>query len=279
MIGARQVAADQGVSAPEALALGLACAGLLAQLCYPLSEGAVRDRVTVAVVVLLAASCVTHAAATRGARWAVGLVLVTAGTGMLAELVGTATGFPFGAYIYTAQGTLGPEVATVPVLVAAAWTVGAYLAWCAATAVLGPQRGLLVVPVAACGLAGWDLYLDPQLVADGKWVWTHPAPSLPGVPTVPLSNYAGWVLVALVISALLYRLNRAVDRAVDRPARSDRPRTAALPLVLYCWTWLGSAVAHAVFLGLPASAGYGLAGMGLLGAPLLARLAAGRRRA
>jgi uncharacterized membrane protein len=273
--GVRQAAAtDRGARAVESLALGLGCAAVLAQICYPLVEGATRDLVTVIVVLLLAASCVAHATATRGVRWAVGLVLVTAGVGLLAEFAGTATGLPFGDYAYTAHGTLGPEAATVPLLIGSAWIFGAYLAWCAATAVLGRGAGVLVVPVAAWGLASWDLYLDPQMVADGKWTWADPAPSLPGVPQVPLSNYAGWVLVALVICGLLYRM----DRALGVPSRAHRPFTAALPPALFCWTWLGSAVAHAVFLGLPASAGYGLVGMGLIGVPLLATQVPGLQR-
>lgn len=269
MIGVRQLAAtDRGTTA-AALALGLGCAGLLAQICYPLTAGSARDLATVAVVLLLAACCVAHAYAVGGLRPAAALTLVTAGVGLLAEFVGTATGFPFGTYVYTAHGSLGPEAGTVPLVVGAAWIFGTYPAWYAARAVVGRERGALVVPVAAWGLAAWDLYLDPQLVADGRWTWTDPVPALPGVPQVPLSNYAGWLLVALVICGLLH----LIDRAPDRPHDGLHPAAAALPLVLFCWTWLGSAVAHVVFLGLPASACYGLAGMGVLGVPLLATLA------
>jgi putative membrane protein len=49
---------------------------------------------------------------------------------------------------------------------------------------------------------------------------------------------------------------------------------------MFLWTWLGSALAHAVFLGLPYSAGYGSVVLGVLGVPLLVRLvrdATGRR--
>lgn len=247
------------------VALGFGGAGVAAQICYPLSEGTQRDLVTVAVVLLLASACVAHAVATRGARWAVGLVLITAGGGLLAEFVGTATGMPFGSYEYTTGGALGWELGPVPLVIGPAWTFGTYLAWCAAQAVLaGRRRGPVTVLVAAWGLASWDLYLDPQMVADGRWSWIGTGPGLPGVPEVPVSNYAGWLLVALVLCA-------AVDR-MDRALGSPQPEYDGLPQVLFCWTWLGSALAHAMFLGLPASAGYGLAGMGLIGVPLLAGL-------
>ncbi|MGH4023576.1 MAG: carotenoid biosynthesis protein [Pseudonocardiaceae bacterium] len=247
------------------VAVGFGGAGVAAQICYPLTEGPLRDLVTVAVVVLLASACVTHAVATRGARWATGLALITVGGGLLAEYIGTATGIPFGSYEYTTDGALGWELGPVPLVIGPAWTFGTYLAWCSAQAVLAePRRGAATVLVAAWGLASWDLYLDPQMVADGRWSWTGTGPGLPGVPDVPLSNYAGWLLVALALCAGVHRMDRALG--------SPPPEHDVLPRVLFCWTWLGSALAHAAFLGLPASAGYGLAGMGLIGIPVLATL-------
>lgn len=266
MIGVRHRAVtDRGA---RQVALGFGGAGVAAQVCYPLTAGAQRDLVTVAVVVLLASACVTHAVATRGARWASGLVLITVGGGLLAEYAGTATGIPFGSYVYTTGGALGWELGPVPLVIGPAWTFGTYLAWCAAQAVLAePRRGVATVLVAAWGLASWDLYLDPQMVADGRWSWTGAGPGLPGVPEVPLSNYAGWLLVALALCTGIHRM----DRAWGGP----RPNDDGLPRALFCWTWLGSALAHATFLDLPASAGYGLTGMGLIGIPVLATLRGG----
>lgn len=242
-------------------AWALAVAAVAMQIAYPLTAGATRDAVSVAVVLLLAGASGVHAVAARGWAWAVVLVVVTALGGFAVELVGTTTGFPFGAYAYAA-GRLGPELHRVPLLIGLAWTAGAYPAWCAAQRVTRrwwPRLGL-----AAVGLAGWDLYLDPQMVADGRWRWADEAAGLPGVPAVPASNYLGWLLVALVMSALLSLAPRPVTD----------PRLDTLPLALYCWTWLGSALAHAVFLGLPFSALYGAVGMGLLGVPLLRALRA-----
>lgn len=247
-------------------AVALAGAGLLAQVVYPLTGGALRAQVTVAVVLLLAAACVAHAAAVRGMRWAAGLVAVTCGGGLLVEYLGTTTGLPFGGYAYTAAGALGPELGPVPLLIGPAWTMGAYPAWCAARAVCGPGRGVRTVLLAAWGLAAWDLYLDPQMVADGRWRWADPSPALPGVPDVPLSNHLGWLAVAVAMAAALHAIDRVRGEA-------ERPHDG-LPLALYCWTWLGSAAAHVVLLGLPASGAYGLVAMGVLGVPLLRRVLA-----
>lgn len=94
-------------------------------------------------------------------------------------------------------------------------------------------------------------------------------PALPGVPKIPLTNYGGWFLVALLFSCALQGLDRTLGTV--KPEGDD-----GLALGLFCWTWLGSAVAHALFLGLPASAGYGLVGMGLVGEPATQRPAATR---
>lgn len=235
-----------------AWALGLAA--IVAQISNPLTTGSARDAVTVGVVLLLAAAAVTHAASQRGARFVLVLLVVTTVGGFVVELVGTRTGLPFGTYTY-APGRLGPELAGVPLVIGVAWTAGAYPAWCAAQRVAGDRR-VLGWLLAAAGLAGWDLYLDPQMVADGRWRWTGDVTGLPGLPDIPVSNYLGWVGVALVMTGLLTTVRR-------RRTGDDR-----LPLLLFSWTWLGSALAHAVFLGLPASAGYGLLAMGVLGVPL-----------
>lgn len=247
----------------------LGLGAIAAQIAYPLTSGAGRDLVTVVVVLALAAASVLHAAATRGTPWTLGLLVVTALGGFGAELLGTATGVPFGSYAYDGTGRLGPEVAGVPVLIGLAWTAGAYPAWCAAARVVRTrQRGRWVrtVGLAAAGLAGWDLYLDPQLVADGHWTWAVRDAGLPGVAQVPVSNYLGWLLVALVMAALLAALT------VASPRTAATHQSDAVPLALFCWTWLGSALAHAVFLGMPYSAVYGAMVMGVVGVPLLRSL-------
>lgn len=247
------------------LAWALATAAIGTQIAYPLTTGTARDAVTVAVVVLLAGTCAVHAADTRGWRWAGGMLAVTAGGGLLIEVVGIATGVPFGGYLY-APGRLGPVVAGVPVIIGLAWTAGAYPAWCVAGRVTRGSRARVLL--AAAGLAAWDLYLDPQMVADGRWHWTAAAPDLPGLPGIPLSNFLGWAATALVMMLALHRL-----------PGPTRPHRDAVPVLLYLWTWLGSALAQAVFLDLRVSALYGLAAMGVLGAPLLVdlRRAAGAR--
>ncbi|MEJ3743704.1 carotenoid biosynthesis protein [Actinomycetes bacterium KLBMP 9797] len=239
----------------------LALAGLVAaQIAYPLTDGADRARVTVAVVVLGFLASVAHAA-TRGVAGR--LVAITAGGGLAVEALGVATGFPFGGYAYA--DALGPKVAGVPLVVPLAWTWMAWPAWLAAGRLA--RRALPRIGLGAVGLAAWDLFLDPQMVAEGYWTWTDPHPALPGVPDVPLTNYAGWLVVAVAMMSALHWLGRDPSYA-----KSDK-KGPFLAYALYLWTYVASVAAHGVFLGLPASAGWGAVGMGLVAVPLAVSLA------
>lgn len=237
---------------------------VLVQISYPLVDGVARDRVTVAVVLLSVGTALVHAGLTRGVRWAAGLLVIVSGAGLLAEIAGIATGVPFGCYEY-ATGRLGPEVAGVPLVVPLAWTGGVYPVWVVA-GLLNPA-GRVRIPLTALGAVGWDLFLDPQMVADGQWTWCSTYPGLPGLGAIPVTNYLGWFAVGLVMAGLL--------QLWDRTAADSRA-ALVVPVAVFGWTWLGSALAHAVFLGLPVSAAYGLLGMATLGIPLVRGLLARR---
>ena len=258
--------------------LVLAAATILTQISYPLLSGRALVLATAVAVLLFAATSLAHARAALGLRTAAVLLGVAGGLGLLAEAVGTATGFPFGAYEYT--GTLGPSVATVPLVIPLAWTMMSWPALLAGRRLAGavltrrrtagtrdglPSRSLTAV-LGGLVLASWDLYLDPQMVAAGHWAWAQPDPGLPGVPGIPLTNYAGWILVSVVVMA-------ALDTAVPRRAVDER-----VPALLLGWTWLGSFVANLFFFGEPEVALYGVVGMGLLVGPYLYLLSRARAR-
>jgi uncharacterized membrane protein len=231
----------QPVAAVRAAAVVAWPAGLLvvlAQIVYSMTEPGQRLPATVVSVVAFAVASVCDAAARSGPGTAVRLVLVAGGGGLLAETVGVHTGFPFGDYRYT--GTLGAEVLGVPALVPLAWIM---MAWPAV--LVGRALAVtpwLVVPVGAVALASWDVFLDPQMVDAGHWVWAHPAPGLPGVADVPLTNFAGWLLVAAL---MVYLLHRATP-----PGTGLDLRAGPAPL-LYLWTYGSSVWAHAAFFGRP----------------------------
>lgn len=244
----------------------LAAVGVLAEVGYPLASGSGRAALTGVAVVACCGAAVTHAAATRGWRTAGALVGVFGVGGWLVEAVGVVSGVPFGSYAY---GTaLGPAPLGVPLLVGLAWCMTAWPAYLAALHLCPRRPRTIRVPLAAAALASWDLFLDPQMVDAGYWTWHHPTHALPGLPGIPITNYAGWLLTAALLMTV-FELT-AGHRAAAEPRSRRRD---AVPLSVYFWTYCSSVLAHAAFLHLPGSALWGGVVMGSIVVPLAVQLA------
>jgi len=122
---------------------------------------------------------------------------------LFAELSSTRTGFPFGLYHYTGT-TRGRElfIADVPLIDPLSFIFLAYSAFCLARVTLGSRRrpwwglgllsGLLMMFI--------DVVVDPLAVRGDQWFlgrifeYAEPGPYF----GVPLSNFAGWILVGAV---------------------------------------------------------------------------------
>jgi putative membrane protein len=218
----------------------------------------------VLTVLLFAAASLTAAARRHGPAYALVLLAVTAIGGFVAEAVGVATGLPFGDYAYT--GTLGPRVLGVPLVIPLAWTMMAYPARVVGQVCARGAAGRIVV--GAVALASWDVFLDPQMTDAGHWHFT--AGNGPTLTGIPLLNFAGWLLVAVLLMAALELL--LPDRA-GRPTLVDD----AVPLGLYLWTYASSLLANLAFFGRPDVALTGGLAMGVPVALLVAHLRGARR--
>lgn len=202
-------AAGRTRGAPRAARLGTSAAGALlavvAAIATPLNErgGEARAILAWGVIVGLAALTTSVAARRHGrGRVTVALVATVAGTWLL-ERTASRTGVPFGDYAYS--DALGVLVDGVPALVPLAWWAMALPAREAGAAAARAVR--LASPAAvrtarivsgAAALTAWDAFLDPQMVAEGYWVWAAGGP----YRGVPLGNYLGWFLTGLVVMAL-----------------------------------------------------------------------------
>ena len=211
---------------------------------------AARDALTIITVITFALASVTHAWLNRGAWWAAGYFAIAAGIGLAVEAIGVSTGIPFGQYSYA--GTLGPALLGVPVLVPLAWAMMAYPCLLAARRLSSTRAGVTII--GAWLLASWDIFLDPQMVAEGHWAWANPDPGLPGVPGIPLTNYLGWILTALLMMYLLDRLP---------------PRTApdGVPALMLAWVYFSNVLGNAVFFDRPWVALWGGILMGIVVIP------------
>jgi putative membrane protein len=237
---------------------------IAAQIAWPLTSGSTRDVLTVVTVVLFFLTSASHALVARGFLWALGWFVISVGFGFGVEVLGTRTDLPFGDYAYADR--LGPMVAGVPVIIPLAWAMMSYPALLAARRLVrGP---LATAVVAAVALAAWDLFLDPQMVAEGHWTWTFQnAPVLLGIDGIPLQNFAGWLLASFVLMLVLDRLPRR---------RTDGAEGDGVPALMYLWTYVSSVLLNAFWAHRPGVAVWGGIVMGLVAIPYAYALWTGR---
>ncbi len=115
------------------------------------------------------------------------LALFTFGLGLAVELLGSRTGFPFGAYSYTAPQ---PTLWGVPLLVPLGWWAMTLSAHVMAKGKPFWTGALLVV---------WDIALEPMMTAQQHyWVWNGSSLYY----NVPLQNFVAWFGVGVLISWL-----------------------------------------------------------------------------
>lgn len=241
------------LGALTAWALALVTVGL--QIWFPLV--AVGDRVwltTVTVIVFFLAG-VVHASVYRGWVGFVLVGLVIPLVGFAAEYSGIKSGWPFGDYAYT--DVLRPAVLGVPVVAPLAWAMMAYPTFVAASHLA--HRRWVVALIGGWSLMAWDIFLEPMMIELNAWTWKLTEPSLPGLPGVPLLNYAGWFVVGTSMVALLTMLPR------ERVG-------IAQPAALYLWVYISSVVGGAVFFERPEVALIGGVAMGVVALPFAWRL-------
>lgn len=224
-----------------------------AQIAYPLTEGERLRQLTIATVLTAAIAVTLQAWSTLGLRYAATYFAVTALFAWGVETVGVNTGWPFGEYAYS--DSLGPTIAGVPYLVPLAWVMMAHPVLAAARRVSRRWTAF----IAGFGLMAWDFFLDPMMVQAGHWSWKQTEPALWGIPGIPLSNFAGWLLSGIVLMAILH--------AVLPTERRNPPETSAHTATFLIWAYASSVIGSLVFFDRASVALVGGIAMGLLVIP------------
>jgi len=126
-----------------------------------------------------------------------GLWLLVASVAYAIEVIGVQTGVIFGSYTY--GWVLGPQLLQTPLMIGVNWLL-LVVAGSSLVATWG-LRGFGAVLATALMLVGVDALMEPVAMALEFWHW-------PG-GHVPLQNYVGWFLVAVVLCSLFQRASRA----------------------------------------------------------------------
>lgn len=134
------------------------------------------------------------------------------------ELLGTGTGFPFGAYSYT--DFLGFKIAgRVPFSIPLSWFYMGFTAYVLASTLaerFRPERRTLwSLGLGVYLLTVWDLVLDPAMASPHLpihfWIWHQTGPYF----GMPIRNLVGWSVTGLIFlsaSRLFWRGGIALDR-------------------------------------------------------------------
>lgn len=182
-------------------------------------------------------------------RW-LGFMAPAIAVSLSAELLGTSTGFPFGAYHYLTG--LGYKIAgLVPFTIPLSWFYlgfSAYLLAYMGLSSLGRLRLPAAILFGALLLTAWDFVLDPAMSQTTMpfWAWDQPGAFF----GMPYQNFAGWFgtgAVFMTVATLLWQ--------VKPLARSHF--SLGLPLAMYLSNFafamlisLHSKIYQPIFLGL-----------------------------
>lgn len=134
-------------------------------------------------------------------KWWVGITVVF---GYLIEVVGVKTSLIFGDYRYGA--TLGLKLWEVPPVIGINWFIMAYVSGMVICQL--PLKYYLRIPLAAVLMAGSDFLIEPVAIRHDFWHWS--------TATVPLQNYLGWLVAALLLQSLFFLLPFRKENALAR---------------------------------------------------------------
>ena len=218
---------------------------LLTMISIPILRWVIGDSIlhigVIAGVLFQAAAVLTICYQAWGLRTVLRMAAIVMALSWLIERIGSTTGFPFGAYHYTEA--LSPLIGGVPAVIPLAWLMMLPPAWAVAYAITGAVRGWRFILISGLAFTAWDLFLDPQMVGWGYWVWERPGLYF----GIPLVNFAGWLLASMALTLI---------------ARPPAPPVAPL-LFIYGAVWFLQSVGLSLFWQMPGPALFGFVAMGL----------------
>lgn len=245
-----------GISQRASVALGGALAlTLLQQMAYPLSDGELLRVITISSVLTGAIAMALHAYLSYGWKYVGRYLVLTLLFGYFIEFLGVHTTWPFGEYEY--DSSLGFAIGGVPLVVPFAWAMMVHPALVAARKITMKWTFLY----GGALLAAWDLFLDPQMVAAGRWTWVVDGAAIPFAPDVPLSNFFGWLLAGITITGLL-------NRVLPFERRKESANLTAVT-VLLSWVLFSGFVGNLFFFDRPGLAIFASLIYGALATPFI----------
>ena len=118
--------------------------------------------------------------------------------GLSVEIIGVATGYPFGSYVY--GESLGWKVAGVPVVLGLNWWILVYSSiHLSAYLTKKPAFRMLLAPALMLGL---DSLIEPLSSQLDFWYWES--------SSAPLQNFLSWFLISLLFTWVYYKYVKVI---------------------------------------------------------------------
>jgi putative membrane protein len=226
---------------------------ILLQLIYPLVDGEFLRLLTINVVYWGAGAMLLHALLAYGTRYAITYLFFTFFFALTIEHIGVMTQWPFGNYSYS--GDLGLKIFEVPLVVPFAWIMMAHPVLTAARRIAGNW----VFLYGGIALAAWDLFLDPMMVAEGRWTWVVTGAHVPFQPEIPLSNTFGWLLSGMFLIGVLHLITPREKRKGSATFRTTD--------IFLLWTLFSGIIGNLFFFDRPGIAFFAGGIYGMVFAP------------
>lgn len=189
--------------------------------------------------------------------------LITWITAFICEFSSTRTGIPFGWYYYTGS-TVGQELylSNIPFMDSLSFTFLLYASYCLALLFLLPAGVSNLLVSGEWGRPGWpelifdqgvrtswpvlkltvlffaflDVIIDPVALRGDRWflgqIYGYQDPGV--YYGVPLANFIGWAVVALIALASYFLLDRRLSPPAAHAARTQHETVTTINVLLGC---------------------------------------------
>ena len=116
--------------------------------------------------------------------------LMVFAVGLLVEIIGVSSGFPFGSYHY--GNALGTKLLGVPLILGLNWWILAYSS--IHISMLISKKKAIRVLLAPALMLGMDMLIEPLCSKLDFWYWQD--------PEIPIQNYWSWYFIGLGLIAI-----------------------------------------------------------------------------
>ncbi len=110
--------------------------------------------------------------------------------GLIVEIIGVQTGFPFGEYVY--GKVMGPQIMDTPVVIGVNWFLLSYLFYFITQKI---NNKVFQIFLASALMTLMDVLIEPIAIKLNYWTWTD--------NNVPFSNYLAWFIIAVLMQIIL----------------------------------------------------------------------------